>query len=76
MQKTQDSLDIPAAEAQCGDWPALRVTWKMSSVERLKIGSQSKTSRPATLNRSLRRQGSFLARATLSSARIRVIKMR
>ena len=40
------------------------------SVERSKTGSQSKTSRPATLIRSLRFHGVFRARAGLSSARM------
>ena len=46
------------------------VTRNTSSVDRSKTGSQSKTSRPATLIRSLRRHGAFLARAGLSSRRM------
>ena len=48
-----------------GGWPAWPMRRKTSSVERSKTGSQSKSSRPATLIRSLHRHGVFLACAWL-----------
>ena len=61
MQNEHDNRDMPAAYAQCGDWPASAMTPNTSAVESPWIGSQSNHFRPARLLRSLRRQGSRLA---------------
>ena len=70
MQKLQLNLDMPAAYAQWGYWPASRMTPNTSGVSRGCIESQSNHFGPARLFRWLRRHAMSFERAGLSEPRI------